>query len=68
MFSVTFTNDLKNNLIMIEMQIKSNVDLTKPLTNETEAEVKRKLCEFVRFNSDAEQLSETYLFFSSFHA
>lgn len=56
-FLVTLTKDLKNNLNVIEKKIQSRVDQTKSLSSETDIEIIGNLCKFIRFNSDAKQLS-----------
>lgn len=57
-FSVAITNDLEKNLHLTKRKIELNIDRTKKLSAEIEIEVKRNLCEIIRFHSDAKQLSE----------
>lgn len=64
-FLVSLANDLKSNMNLIKKKTKSRIDRAK--SSNIEIEIKGNLCEFVRFNSDAAQLSgNKNIFFFNF--
>lgn len=56
-FSVAFAIDLEQSLKSMSKRTGSVIDGKEKLSNETEIEMKKNLCEFIRFHSDSKQLS-----------
>lgn len=57
-FSVSFANDLKCNLIILDEKIKADTVRNGNLSAEARYEVKKHVCHLIQFHSEGKQLSK----------